>query len=85
MQSSQLRDFERRIMPHLDAAYSLARFLVRNEQDWKPVEVKLGQLKLEAALTDESPLEGENRYYLRVEQDDGSMGWSSPVWVKFAR
>lgn len=37
MQSSQLRDFERRIMPHLDAAYSLARFLMRNDQDAEDV------------------------------------------------
>src|SRR5438045_3897597 len=29
--SSDLADFERRIMPHLDAAYSLARFLMRSE------------------------------------------------------
>ena len=36
-QSSQLRDFERRIMPHLDAAYSLARFLMRNDQDAEDV------------------------------------------------
>ena len=35
--SPQLADFERRIMPHLDAAYSLARFLVRNEQDAEDV------------------------------------------------
>jgi len=32
-----LADFERRIMPHLDAAYSLARFLVRNDQDAEDV------------------------------------------------
>jgi RNA polymerase sigma-70 factor (ECF subfamily) len=32
-ETSQVRDFERIILPHLDAAYSLARFLVRNEQD----------------------------------------------------
>lgn len=70
----------------IDATAPLKRVtLVRNERDWKPVEVKPGQLKLEAVLTDESPLEGENRYYLRVEQADGSMGWSSPVWVKFTR
>ena len=31
--------------------------------------------------TDESPLPGENRYYLRVEQEDGNMAWVSPVWV----
>ena len=35
--SPRLADFERRIMPHLDAAYSLARFLVRNEQDAEDV------------------------------------------------
>src|SRR6266404_6315172 len=32
-----LADFERRIMPHLDAASSLARFLVRNDQDAEDV------------------------------------------------
>ena len=35
--SPRLADFERRIMPHLDAAYSLARFLVRNDQDAEDV------------------------------------------------
>ena len=35
--STRLADFERLIMPHLDAAYSLARFLVRNEQDAEDV------------------------------------------------
>jgi RNA polymerase sigma-70 factor (ECF subfamily) len=30
-------DFERQIMPHLDAAYSLARFLMRNDQDAEDV------------------------------------------------
>ena len=35
--SARLTDFERRIMPHLDAAYSLARFLVRNDQDAEDV------------------------------------------------
>jgi RNA polymerase sigma factor (sigma-70 family) len=36
-QPAGLADFERRIMPHLDAAYSLARFLVRNDQDAEDV------------------------------------------------
>ena len=35
--SPRLADFERRIIPHLDAAYSLARFLVRNDQDAEDV------------------------------------------------
>jgi RNA polymerase sigma-70 factor, ECF subfamily len=32
-QSSRLTDFERQVLPHLDAAYNLARFLMRNDQD----------------------------------------------------
>lgn len=35
--SAKLQDFERRIMPHLDAAYSLARFLMRKEEDAEDV------------------------------------------------
>lgn len=30
---TRLSEFERQILPHLDAAYSLARFLLRNDQD----------------------------------------------------
>jgi RNA polymerase sigma-70 factor, ECF subfamily len=37
IQPSRRADFERRIIPHLDAAYSLARFLMRNEQDAEDV------------------------------------------------
>jgi RNA polymerase sigma-70 factor (ECF subfamily) len=32
-----LSEFERQVLPHLDAAYSLARFLMRNEQDAEDV------------------------------------------------
>jgi len=35
--------------------------------------------------TDEKPLEGENRYYVRVVQVDGNMGWTSPIWVQYAK
>ncbi|MFN7561163.1 MAG: hypothetical protein ACK5TH_05250, partial [Prosthecobacter sp.] len=54
--------------------------LVRNEknhQQWEPNAKTFSQ-----SFTDESPLPGENRYYLRVEQNDGNMAWSSPVWVQ---
>ncbi|MCB1276389.1 hypothetical protein [Prosthecobacter sp.] len=54
--------------------------LVRNEknhQQWEP-----NSKTFEQTFTDESPDSGENRYYLRVEQNDGNMAWSSPVWVK---
>jgi hypothetical protein len=54
--------------------------LVRNEQNhqqWEPNAKTFSQ-----TFTDESALPGENRYYLRVEQNDGNMAWSSPMWVK---
>ena len=55
--------------------------LVRNEtnyQVWEEIEGNTFQLD----YTDEKPIkEEESRYYLRVEQEDGNMAWSSPVWV----
>lgn len=54
--------------------------LVRNEQNyeqWKP-----GTKTFEQTFVDEKPVTGENRYYLRIEQEDGNMAWSSPVWVQ---
>jgi len=53
--------------------------LVRNEQNyqqWEPNTKAFSQ-----TFTDEAAIAGENRYYLRVEQSDGNMAWSSPVWI----
>jgi len=36
-ESPRLTEFERQVLPHLDAAYNLARFLMRNEQDAEDV------------------------------------------------
>ena len=36
-ESPRLSDFERRVLPHLDAAYNLARFIMRNDQDAEDV------------------------------------------------
>jgi RNA polymerase sigma-70 factor (ECF subfamily) len=36
-ESPRLSDFERQVLPHLDAAYNLARFLMRNDQDAEDV------------------------------------------------
>jgi len=37
IESPRLSDFERKVLPHLDAAYNLARFLMRNDQDAEDV------------------------------------------------
>ena len=54
--------------------------LVRNEQNYQQWEPNTKTF--EQTFADESPIAGENRYYLRVEQNDGNMAWSSPVWVQ---
>jgi hypothetical protein len=54
--------------------------LVRNETNYQVFEPN-GK-SFSHTFTDESPASGENRYYLRVEQKDGNMAWSSPVWVR---
>lgn len=54
--------------------------IVRNEKDWKVFDEFDGS-SFEKEVTDEQPLPGENRYYLRVEQEDGNMAWASPIWV----
>ena len=53
---------------------------MRNEKNYQQWEVEAKNF--EQTYTDEAPLAGENRYYLRVEQNDGNMAWSSPVWVQ---
>jgi hypothetical protein len=58
--------------------------IVRNETDYKqfrPQNVR----DFETSFTDDAPLTGENRYYLRVQQLDGNMGWTSPIWVTYQK
>jgi len=57
--------------------------IVRNEADYKTFEPK-GK-NYSTTFTDVSPIEGENRYYIRAVQSDGNMAWASPVWVTFSK
>lgn len=41
-----------------------------------------GASKAEFSYVDAHPAAGENRYYVRVEQEDGNLAWSSPVWIQ---
>jgi hypothetical protein len=58
--------------------------VVRNEQNYHVVEGSTDGKEVSATWTDAEPLHGENRYYLRIEQADGNMAWSSPLWVTVA-
>lgn len=53
--------------------------VVRNEVNHHVIEP--GTPSIHQRWTDTSPLVGENRYYLRIEQVDGNMAWSSPLWL----
>ena len=33
-------------------------------------------------FTDAAPAPGDSYYYIRVEQTDGQLAWSSPIWVR---
>jgi hypothetical protein len=41
-----------------------------------------GQRQAQFNYVDAHPVTGENRYYVRVEQEDGNLAWSSPVWIQ---
>lgn len=53
--------------------------IIRNEEDHRVIEPNTAAHS--ETWTDVAPLDGENRYYLRIEQSDGNMAWSSPLWV----
>jgi hypothetical protein len=48
-------------------------------------KVNPGQKTASFEYVDQSVTAGENYYYVRAEQTDGQLAWSSPVWVKYAR
>ena len=71
---------------YVDGTAPLANVtVIRNEAVIYSRRVTDGASTYEGTFRDEQPLPGENRYYLRVEQTDGNMGWTSPVWVTFER
>jgi hypothetical protein len=40
-----------------------------------------GKTSASFTYTDPKPAPGENRYYVRAQQEDGNLAWSSPVWI----
>ena len=45
---------------------------------WSP-----GKQDVEFEYRDNSAGVGEHWYYVRVEQKDGELAWSSPIWVRY--
>jgi hypothetical protein len=42
-----------------------------------------GRLDMRVDWTDPAPPAGETWYYVRVTQEDNSLAWSSPIWVRY--
>jgi hypothetical protein len=43
---------------------------------------KPGKTSVQLRYQDTDPAAGESYYYVRVQQQDGQMAWSSPLWVR---
>ena len=56
--------------------------LVKNEVDYEVWEPSSYDSDFTMNFKDKKPEPGDYRYYIRVEQVDGNMGWTSPVWVQ---
>ncbi|MEK7404794.1 MAG: hypothetical protein AAB225_06770 [Acidobacteriota bacterium] len=54
--------------------------VIRNERYVYAV-TPAGRSAVKFTYADPEPAPGENRYYVRVQQEDGNLAWISPVWV----
>jgi hypothetical protein len=65
-------------------AAPLARVVI--VKDSQVVEtIAAGQAEFEKNWTDPRPSEGTHYYYVRAEQQDGELAWSSPMWIEYAK
>lgn len=55
--------------------------VIRNNQ--YIYQLKPNQKEAHFEYVDSSIASGENYYYVRVEQTDGQLAWSSPIWVRY--
>jgi hypothetical protein len=61
----------------------IRRIDVIHNESYAYVQTPAGKSVASIAYVDPHPVAGENRYYVRVLQEDGAMAWSSPVWVQY--
>jgi hypothetical protein len=59
----------------------IRRIDVIHNEGYAYAQTPTGKSAYSFEYVDPKPVSGENRYYLRVLQEDGAMAWSSPVWV----
>jgi hypothetical protein len=53
--------------------------IIRNNQFMLTLQNR--EAEMDFTYTDQTPVAGESYYYVRVQQADGQMAWSSPIWI----
>jgi hypothetical protein len=55
-------------------------------KDSKVVEtIKPGKAEYKGEWTDPKPAAGVHYYYVRIEQEDGQLAWTSPMWIDYQK
>lgn len=72
------RDF--RLKVHVVGTRAIRQIDVIRNQEFLHTRQRLGA-DVSFDFVDGEPGEGENLYYVRVQQVDGQIAWSSPIWV----
>ncbi len=60
----------------------IRRIAVIHNESYAYEVTPTGERHSQFTYMDPHPVPGENRYYVRVEQEDGNLAWSSPVWIQ---
>jgi len=66
---------------HVQGTGSIDRVAVIHNESYAYFAPGNRRKDMDFTYTDPHPAAGENRYYVRVEQEDGNLAWSSPVWI----
>jgi hypothetical protein len=77
------RDQKRSLYIKVTGAGSLKRVsLVKNGQDYMAFNIDGWEQELEELIFEYEAERSVDYYYLRVEQMDGGMAWTSPIWIE---
>jgi hypothetical protein len=68
---------------HVEGTKALARVDILKDSQ-VVATVQPGQRLHKQTWTDPEPTAGVHYYYVRVEQTDGELAWSSPMWIDYA-
>ncbi|HYM12009.1 MAG TPA: hypothetical protein VEU62_14825 [Bryobacterales bacterium] len=69
-----------RLTAHIEGTGAIRKVEVIRNNQYIHTQPGAGA-SLDFTYVDNAPLAGESYYYIRVEQADGQLAWSSPIWI----